>query len=122
MKNILISVILIVFVATIFPTVNKYIKSAEKNTAITECKFVVNSAQALYAESYATGEEVTTEKIKEYCGINDEILNVDVNNGEIEHLTYLKPPCKVIYCRNYDNCSEHSEMYTAINTKTGKYY
>lgn len=112
---IVVLVILAILAAIMIPAMVQYINRAEKNRIIPECKMVVISAQALYTESYATGEVVTVDAIKQYSGVDGDVSDAQAVNGELQHITYTKAPWKVVYCRNYGSCSEHDEMYNINN-------
>jgi len=113
---VIVLIILALLAAIAIPTMVGYISQAKKTAAISECQTVVQSAQKFYVESYATGEAVTVEQIKELAEVTGDITGIETYQGTIIHLTYIKDTWTVVYCNKPETCDDHTDTYNVSKT------
>lgn len=114
---IVVLVILAILAALLVPSLIGYIKKAEQQQVIAECRNAVMAAQTLYSEAYANKETVSVDAIKELAEVPGTIKDpVEAPDYLILHLVYTNAPYTVTYCRDYETCSEHEKRYNLTET------
>lgn len=125
---IVVLVILAILAALLVPRLTGYIEKTRNQEMIQKCNSSVKAAQATSSQAYAEGRDfsdVTTddsiaaiEKLAEVDG-DGEISDIKDENYGIVHLTYTEGDRSVTYCRNYETCPEHSELYNFTDGSGG---
>lgn len=113
---IVVLVILGILAAFLIPSLTAWIKRSKQSELIMECRSSVTAAQSLYAEAYGSQQDfstVTVDMMKELAEVDGTISQVerDINLNTVKHLTYERDGGKVVYCREPENCPNHSEIY-----------
>lgn len=110
---IVVLVILAILAAVLVPTLVGYIDKANKTVVLSECRLSVVAAQSLYSEKYADGGDVTTDEIEQLAEVEGAVSGIEVDADDtLLHLAYTNHGWTVTYCRNYETCPLHDEMYT----------
>ncbi|MDD3253168.1 MAG: type II secretion system protein [Lachnospiraceae bacterium] len=118
---IVVLVILGILCAIMVPSLVGWIEKSKKHGVILETRYAVTAAQSLQIETVVSGEKVTYEAIQELAGVKGTVTNTEVADDLVVHLTYVRKPYTVTYCRNYDTCGHHTEMYTfSDNNESGE--
>lgn len=112
---IVVLVIIGILAAFLVPALTGYIDKAKRNSLKVECRSAVEAAQTLYTESYAAGGgSVQVDDIKRLAEVPGTIdPNIETNGVlAVVHLTYIgKRGDRVVYCKYYDTCAKHEELY-----------
>jgi prepilin-type N-terminal cleavage/methylation domain-containing protein len=104
--------IIAILAAVAVPQFDGYITAAKKSGAILECRNAVTAAQALYTENYDNPDSVTPADIKAMANVSGEVSGIELYRSEPVHLTYITDEWDVAYCRDFETCSLHSELYS----------
>lgn len=113
---IVVLVILGILAAFLIPSLTAWIKRGKQSELIVECRSSVMAAQSLYVEAYGDQQDISTvtvDMIKELAEVKGTITQVehDTSSNMVKHLTYERDGDKVVYCREPENCLNHSEVY-----------
>lgn len=112
---IVVLVILGILAAIGVPSLIGYIRKAQRESLIVECRHCVAASQTILVEAYA-------EKVALVPSADDVIalaempgtvsaIEIDSDAVMTKHLTYTKGGMSVIYCSDFVNCDRHDETF-----------
>jgi len=113
---IVILAIIAILTAVALPRFEGYADMAKQQSAILECRNAVTAAQALYIENYENPANVTTDEIRAMANVSGQISGIELSGGEPVHLVYTTDEWTVTYCRDFESCPNHSELYSITPT------
>ncbi|MGI6501339.1 MAG: prepilin-type N-terminal cleavage/methylation domain-containing protein [Anaerostipes sp.] len=108
---IVVLLILGILIALLIPALTGYMEKAKKKNILVEARQSVEAAQTLYSESYGLKNTPSIDEIKKLAEVDGILSNIEVSSGHLLHLTYANKGYTVVYCKNYQSCSQHSELY-----------
>lgn len=97
--------------AVTIPSFASYVERTKKSMSILECRSAVAAAQVLYSENFDNPDVVTPESIAEMASLSGTVSGIELTDSDPAHLTYTNREYAVTYCRDYESCEHHQELY-----------